>query len=288
MPGGCLKSSACNMIGGKVVTMTKRERRSVPENSDVASRDGVERLSRVFDVLELLGGHFEGLTLTEISKELKLPTSSVHNLLQRLVAIEALTVTPDLLYLVGYRAVRLGLRFTDGLEVRNIAGRYLTGLSAETGEDVYLAVGLGRKVSYIDRSQGTSPVTVSMRLGQPLYLHSTAVGKLYSAYVESFRAELLCQTWPRLTVHTLVDRDVLERECAKIRLQEYAISREESHLGIVGVAVPVCDASGSLVAALHSPLLQNNLNEDRLAFILAASQAAAANIERDLGRSRHN
>ncbi len=251
-----------------------------------ASGAANDRFSRVFDVLELLVGHVEGLTLTDISRRLKLPTSSTHNLLQRMVTNETLTVTTDLHYMVGARAVRLGLRMTEGLEVRNIARRYLTDLSAETGGDVYLAVGLGRKVSYIDRTQGTSPVTVTIRLGQSLYLHATAVGKLFSAYVESFRAELLSQRWPRLTVHTLVDRDDLERECAKIRLQEFAINREEAYLGIVGVAVPVCDAAGNLVAAIHSPLLQNNLNEERLSFIVSASQAAAASIENDLGRTR--
>jgi DNA-binding IclR family transcriptional regulator len=246
-----------------------------------------DRFSRVFDVLELLVGHADGLTLTDISRRLQLPTSSTHNLLQKMVANEMLSVTSDLRYFVGARAVRLSLRITEGLEVRNIARRYLNELSLETGSDVYLGMGLGRKVSYVDRAQGTNSVSVAIRLGQPLYLHATAVGKLYSSYIEAFRAELMSQPKPELTDFTLVDRESLEVECAKIRLQEYAISREEAFLGIIGIAVPVCDAGGNLVAALHLPLLQNNFSDESLTFLLSRAQASAAAIESELGRIKN-
>lgn len=51
-----------------------------------------DRVSRMFDVLELLVGHRDGMTVTEISKRLDLPISSTHNMLQRLVAADLSTL----------------------------------------------------------------------------------------------------------------------------------------------------------------------------------------------------
>ena len=245
-----------------------------------------ERFSRVFDVLELLVGHREGLTLTDISRRLDLPTSSTHNLMQKMVANGMVAMTTDLRYSLGARSVQLGVRINEGLEVRSLAQRYLMDLSRETGGDAYLGMALGRKVSYVDRAEGTNSVTVAIKLGQSLYLHATAVGKLYASYVDTFRQDLLAKDWPKLTDFTLVDREELEMECAKIRVQGYAISREEAYLGVIGVAVPVCDARGNLVAALHCPLLQNDSSESHISFVLKTAQAAARRVEDELGRVR--
>ena len=57
----------------------------VREDGREFKTDQADQFSRVFDVLELLVGHPDGMTVTEVSKRLDLPTSSTHNLLQRMV-----------------------------------------------------------------------------------------------------------------------------------------------------------------------------------------------------------
>jgi DNA-binding IclR family transcriptional regulator len=120
---------------------------------------GNDRYSRTFDVLELLVSRPDGMTVTEISKRLELPISSSHNLLQRMVTAEVATVTEGLRYSVGPRAVRLGIRIVDGVEVRALSRRHLQELARQTGEDIYLAVPLGRRVAYVDRFMGSRPVS---------------------------------------------------------------------------------------------------------------------------------
>lgn len=248
--------------------------------------DRTDRFARVFDVLELLVGHPEGMTLTEISKRLGLPTSSTHNLLQRMVGAEVVVVHEDLRYSVGPRAVRLGIRIVDGLEVRGIARRYLQELARDTGEDIYLAVRIGRQVVYVERLPGTRMVTVDIRLGQSLFLHATAVGKLFAAHNPLLYQQLMVGSRPRLTERTLVDPTDLERELADIRIRGFAISREEAVPGIIGLAMPVHDAYGTLVAALHVSALQAHLTDGHEQNVVAAAKKAAAAIESDLGRDR--
>lgn len=253
----------------------------------VAETDGgVDRFSRIFDVLELLVGHPEGMTLTEIVKRLDLPTSSAHNLLRRMVAAEVISMTEDLRYSIGARAVRLGIQVVDRLEVRAVARRTLQDLARETGEDIYLAVRLGNRVSYVDRVAGTRAVSVNIRLGQTLFLHATAVGKLFAAYHPQLRRKMLAEPRPRLTPQTLTEPAELEAELERILATGVAISREEGLPGIVGFAVPVRDASGALVAAIHISALSAQSSPEHEKDVIAAAQAAAATIEGELGRAR--
>jgi DNA-binding IclR family transcriptional regulator len=245
---------------------------------------GAERFSRAFDVLELLVGHGGGLTLTEIAKRLSLPASSTHNLLQRMAANNLVVVTDDLRYSLGSRAVRLGIRIVDGVDVRALARRPMQELARETGDDIYLAVRMGNRVFYVDKVAGTRPITVDIRLGQPLYLHATAVGKLFAANNKQLYRRLLAEERPQLTAHTLTTVEALDAEFERIRADEYSVSREEAILGIVGMAYPIRDAYGELAAAIHvsAPLLQIDEQHERV--LLDAAREAARAIERDLGR----
>lgn len=243
-----------------------------------------DRYSRTFEVLELLVGRPDGMTVTEISKQLGLPLSSSHNLLQRMVGAEVVTATDEPRYALGARAVRLGIRIVDGLEVRTVSRRHLQELARATGDDVYLAVSLGDRVTYVDRFPGSRPVTVEIRLGQSLYLHATSVGKLFAAFDGRLREHLFARTRQRLTEHTLTDREALERELDSIVEHDQAVSREEAIPGVVGLAVPVRDDQGAVVAAIHVSALGPQVTDRQEADLLAAARSTALAIERDLGR----
>lgn len=243
-----------------------------------------DRVGRMFDVLELLVGHREGMTVTEISRRLELPISSVHNMLQRLVASDLVVMSAGPRYSVGGRLVRLGIRVVDGLEIRSVARKPLQELARTIDDDVYLAVRLGLRVVYVDRIQGSRAISVDIRLGQDLSLHATAVGKLFSAYDERCRRRALASSLPRLTPHTITDPVKLEGELDRIKVAGYALSSEEGAMGIGGVAVPVLDISNEIVGAIHVSSLVGLLTKNRIQDIVAATRESAWVIERALGR----
>lgn len=246
-----------------------------------------ERFSRIFDVLELLVGHTEGMTLTEIVSHLGMPTSSAHNLLQRMVSADVVSLNGDLRYGLGARAVRLGIRIVGELDVKAAARRPLQELARVTGDDVYLAMRIGNRVSYVERVEGTRVVSVDIRLGQSLFLHATSVGKLFAAHNAQLQKQLFSTDRPRLTPHTLVHEAELEQEFDRIRKSGYALSREEALPGIVGLAVPVYDADSEIVAAVHISTLSAELTKTRERQLVTEATTAAAAIERELGRLQH-
>lgn len=245
-----------------------------------------ERYLRTFDVLDLLVRHKEGLRLTEIKEALDLPVSSVHNMLQTMVRAEVAAVTEDLRYQVGPRAVALALATVHSIDLRAIARRPIHDLASEVGDDIYLALQVGSRVIYADRAMGNNRISLDIRLGEALYLHSTATGKLFAANDPRLAARALGGRLPKLTASTITNPNDLQREYEHIRKVDYSCSREESVDGIVGYAVPIRNADGTLAGALHASVISKLATRAHERKLLAAARECAAQIERQIGHVR--
>ncbi len=242
-----------------------------------------DRYLRTFDVLNLLVKHKQGLRLTEIKEALDLPVSSVHNMLQTMVTAEVVTVSDDLHYSIGPRAVTLALRTLQSLDIRTVARRFLQDLVKAIGDDVYLALRVGKRVFYADRCLGNQRISLDIRLGEPLFLHSTATGKLFAAYDAKLRSQALSGKLPRMTPTTITEPQSLEREYLRIRSQGFAKSAGESVEGIVGYAVPILDSTGEIVAAVHASVLAQRATKLHERKLLGAAKECAEQVERQLG-----
>lgn len=261
-----------------------REEDSVPAARRSEGVNGSDRVARLFDVLELLVTHQAGMSVTEISRRLHLPISSAHNLLQRLVAADVVVVSDDLRYSVGTRLVRLAIRTVDGLEVGAVARKHLRELARIVNADVYLAVRLGLRVVYVERFASSRPVAVDIKLGQELFLHATAVGKLFSAYYPQLERKMLSSARPALTEYTKTTAEELTVELERIRDDRWSLSSEESIVGVVGFAVPVMSSKDELAAAIHVSALGSQLDDEQLRSAVESAKITARAVERELGR----
>ena len=242
-----------------------------------------DRYLRTFDVLNLLVQHKDGLRLTEIKEALSLPVSSVHNMLQTMVSAEVATVSDELRYSVGPRAVALALLTVQSLDVRTIARRHLLDLVKAIGDDVYLALHVGKRIIYADRCLGTQRISLDIRLGESLFLHSTATGKLFAAFDAKLGAHAMTRNLQKMTPATITDPQELELEFKRIRFFGYAKSAEESVEGIVGYAVPILDVSGNLAAAIHISVLSKRATKIHERKLLSAARECALLVEKQLG-----
>lgn len=72
-------------------------------------------------------------------------------------------------------------RYLRTFDIRTIARRHLLDQVKTIGDNVYLAMHVGKRIIYVDRCLGTQRVLLDIWLGEPLSLHSTATGKLAAA-----------------------------------------------------------------------------------------------------------
>jgi DNA-binding IclR family transcriptional regulator len=97
-----------------------------------------ERLARVFDVIGRIA-RMERPPLSELSRGLGLPVSSMHNLLTALVAIDLVSAA-ERRYELPPRAFALGPRISDSVDVRRVARPHLSFELRATGERIERAL----------------------------------------------------------------------------------------------------------------------------------------------------
>jgi DNA-binding IclR family transcriptional regulator len=242
-----------------------------------------ERYLRSFDVLSLLSQQKNGLRLTEIKSALQLPPSSVHNMLQTMVAVELLTLSGNMKYNIGPKAVGISLTVLGSLDIRKIARKHLLELAKKIGDDVYLALRVGQRVFYADRSPGTQRISLDIRLGEPLFMHCTATGKLFAAFDPSLEKTTLHSSLKELTPYTITDPKLLEQEFKRIRTKGYAKSNQEAVEGVVGVAVPLRQENDQIIAAIHVSVIEKRANKSHETKLIKETLECAKHIERSLG-----
>jgi DNA-binding IclR family transcriptional regulator len=232
------------------------------------------RVTRIFKLIDYLTDYSEGRLLSEVARDLDVPLSSTHDLLQTMVEARVL-VGEGKRYLLGPLAFSLGVRLAEASDVRRIARPYLRELAAEIEDDVYMAVSTGGTVMYVDHYPGTRRVRVTIRLGQRLYLHSTATGKLFAAYDPKLREAALKGPLPKLTAYTITSAKKLANELDQIAEAGVSVTRQESFEGIVGISVPVWKSDGQMLAAIHVSLLLSQALDSRLPGVIETLKETA-------------
>ncbi len=206
-------------------------------------------VARAVKVLEALA--VEPDTLSELSRKLEIPKSSLHGIVTTLAEQGWLEDENGLLVL-GQKLFQTGVLYgrNQGLVVafRDIARRAVR----QTGETTWLGLLIGRDVLHLARIDGTQPLRYVVEEGERLPAHTTALGKIVLA--EKELAELREVFWPdnlpALTPHSITNLSELEEHLHEVREQGYALDKGEVDEDLHCVAAPVRDATGGVVAGV--------------------------------------
>ena len=244
-----------------------------------ARRPGLCVASRVLSVLGAFDSAHQRMVLADIARRADLPLTTAHRLVAELVSWQALSRRTDGSYEIGRRLWETGLLAPVQRDLRELAQPHLQDVHRTTGETVHLAVRVDRSALYVERLVGRTSTPVLSRTGARLPLHATAVGKVLLAHAdEELVAEALAQA-TQVTPHTVVDARKLTSELALVRRRGYARTAQEMTLGAWSVAVPLCDRSGTVVAAMG--LVTGNPRRN-LAHVVPVLQVAASAVARAL------
>lgn len=218
------------------------------------------------DVIRLLAANPNGLTGSEIHRALSLPKSTVFLLLRHMEERGIAAVRPsDGKFFVGPTLVQIAHQVSGGHTIVRVARPYLEALASQTTEDVYLAIRSGMHLIYVDKVSGTRSVGFDVRLGWPRSLHSTAAGKLFLSFGPPDLLEQVISEigLPAMTKATITDPAQLRRELKHIRVAGHAVSDGQNVEGVCGLAAPVVDYTGEVVAAVHISILKSRAQNDR-------------------------
>lgn len=199
--------------------------------ADEERSGGIQVISRAAAILNVLGGHPEGLSLGAIANEVQLPRSTV----QRIVAALA---EEGIVRSEGAGGVRLGpmlLRLVSTIhtDVIAIAQPYLQLLCNETGETVTLGRGSGRQIANIHYVVAERELRVVPKFGLNLPIYSTSAGRaLLATKSDQEIRQLVGDTLEPATENTVKDIDALLAKVAQVRSSGISMESGETVLGV--------------------------------------------------------
>jgi len=239
-------------------------------------------VDRVCDIIDLLAEHPGGITLSGLAATVGLPKSSAFRYLAALEARGYVVRSADG---VGYR---LGSP-VDGAQpigpgrlerLVTVARPLMARLTSSDIPVCMLAVLDGPGIRYLSVASTLTADPRVPKTGDRGLMHATAVGKAVASQLADETVLALVSTvgMPQATPSTLGTPTGLLRELHRIRGEGFAMSENERHSDVRGVAVPI----GGDPIALGIAARVDQLTPDRVGGAVRQLRRAAVVLAREL------
>jgi IclR family transcriptional regulator, acetate operon repressor len=211
-----------------------------------APATGTQAVDRAALLLSTVVESDEPLAFADLAEECGLPKSTTSRLLTALERTELVERTDEGEYVAGPMFMRYASRHDSSQDLGLLAQPILQSLSEITGETVNLGIARGESVTHAAQVDSTFLLGTRDWTTVEVPNHASALGKVLLAS----RALPMVTELVQLTDRTITDPAVLARQLDDVRLDGFATTTDELEVGLTGIAVPVIDASGEVIAAL--------------------------------------
>jgi DNA-binding IclR family transcriptional regulator len=256
---------------------------SKTSKSETSEPGTVERTMEMLRLLATAGRY--GLALTQISEAAKLPHSTAHRLLRRLIA-ERMVVQRESnkRYVLGPLAFELGLAATQIYDLREPCRPILMRLAEEIGDTVYLTVRSGNESVCEDRYEGPSTIRViTLEVGsrRPLGLGAGGLAILAAIPEEEREHTIACIT-SRHTSNKALQEKPLRDAIESCRKHGYALIRSKVTLGTTAVGVAVLDTLDNPIAAVSVAAVDSRMSGPRIELLARQLHSTVGRIRESL------
>ena len=243
-----------------------------------------QTVQKALNLLEALVRSGQPRRLTELARQLGLTKPNVYRLLSTLSTLGYVKKDPlTSLYSPTLKMWEMGSLLVRDVDLVSVAGPRLRRLCDEARESVQLAVFDAGFAVYVDKVDSPHPLKAMTTIGSRLPATAVSTGKALLAWAPSEALDMAFAHVKRYTPATLMRRKDIEADLAATRERGYAINRGEFRAGVCGLAVPVRDRSGGVVAAIGLWGAEGNILGSRREELAHLAMIAARDVSRDLG-----
>lgn len=246
---------------------------------------GVGLLVKVFQLLDMFQTDRPTWSQVELVRATKLNRSTVNRLVRFLASAGYLTqIGGTGRYSLGLAAIELGIRASDGFELKSVCQKEMFQLAEAIQETVLLSAYDASKFvavcvdQIVGRRQGLG---VFERIGSTFPLHAGAAPKVILAYLtEEQQAEFLSKKMQRFTDKTVLDVDKIYEQLKETRARGYCVTWEETFEGTVGFATPIRGLNGTVIGSFGVSLPIGRASSAVTENIITKLVAAASNVSK--------
>lgn len=250
--------------GIKRFTQNRRERDECMKNEKEIK---VKSLQKALEVLNCFIDK-QPLGVTEISEQLGLYKSNVHNIL---VTFKSMGYLEQELesgkYRLGTAIFSLSRALKENMTVSNIVLPFLQRIAEEVNEVVYLSIPKDNELIYLDV---VYPIRQFYLTGGPVTgeradLYCTGAGKaILARYPDEEVERILSSELKAYTEYTVTDKSVLWQEIRLIRKKGYAIDNMETILGVKCIGVAIQNHAGEVECGISVSAPSLRMGEEKI------------------------
>ncbi|MYU12818.1 helix-turn-helix domain-containing protein [Streptomyces sp. SID8361] len=255
----------------------------------LAMARNIQSLERAAAMLRLLAGGERRLGLSDIASTLGLAKGTAHGILRTLQQ-EGFVEQDEASgrYQLGAELLRLGNSYLDVHELRARALVWTDDLARSSGESVYLGVLHQQGVLIVHHVFRPDDSRQVLEVGAMHPLHSTALGKVLSAYDPVAHTEVTETERRVFTPRTVTGEPEFEGVLDLTRGRGWGSDVEETWEGVASVAAPIHDRRRLPVGAVGiTGAVERVCDGGELrSELVAAVRDCARAVSRDLGALR--
>lgn len=236
-------------------------------------------------MMEILGRGEGPMTLGQVVTASGRPKGTVHRMLSTLVHTGFATYERETgLYGLTLKAWRIGSGALRDFDLVERARPLLDALRQDSGETVHLSVlEPSGEIVYVAKTTSAQSIGVQTRLGQLSPAWCTATGRAILAFDDQAVERALAGKLERRTAKTVTDPKALRRMLLQVREDGYAVTMAENHPDMGGVAAPVRDYTGGVIAAVGVAMPVYRMGEAAVRAMIPRVRDAAAAISAAMG-----
>jgi DNA-binding IclR family transcriptional regulator len=237
------------------------------------------------EVLEAIAAAGRPVPLTVVVEATRRPKGTVHRMLATLVNTGFVAKDPESShYGLTLKLWRLGAPSVGQLDVVKVARPWLERLVAATDETVHMSVlDESGGIVYISKVESPRSIRVQTQIGQLSPAWCTATGRSILAFNPLVAERVLAEPLKPRTPKTVTDPKRIRAILREVAAKGYAVTRAENHQEMGGIAAPIRDHSGAVIAGLGVGVPVFRMTRELVERCIPHVVRAAAGISAGLG-----
>lgn len=223
----------------------------ITKTSVMDKRDWIAGLEKGLAVIDAFDDAHPRLTASEAGKRCAITRTAARRYLLTLQHLGYVASDGKLFWLTP-RVLRLGQSYLESARLPRIVQPFLQRVTAGTQESAYVSVLDGDDIVYIARNGAARAMNIGYVLGARVQAQVTAAGLLMLSlrppeWIDNWLAthELISYT-----AFTVTSKEAMRLQMKQVQAQGWATSEQQLDLNFRGVAIPLRDRYGAMVAAM--------------------------------------
>lgn len=213
-------------------------------------------LTKGLDILELMSGKSEPLTLKQIADQMGRSKGEIFRMLVALEERDYLALDPDSdKYSITMKLFELAHKHPNIKRITTIASPLMEKLCATIGQSCHLVILNGGQGLVIAQQDAPSGRRFGVRLGLDIPLSNTCSGHLLLGFADQEKQKRMLALQPKNQKRRFKKKE-LDEILTRVRNQGFELIPSQQVQGVTDIGFPVFDYSGRIVAALIIPFLE--------------------------------